>query len=379
MTKNLKFQIFIVAIVLSACINSNSKHFKFTESETITINYKESVDIIDSLFIDINSIRFTHLEDTLGIIGEINKMIVNDNRFIVLDGSQKAIWIFNAEGEFLSKINKIGRGPDEYINAWNILINSNNDIGIVDDAQQSIKWYNEEGSFLKQIKLIGYPIDASTIGNNILVLFRSIDQGLPPSKQYYFHLLDSSGSFKNGFLEYRNPMLSGVNQNYIIHDSDELLVSFPYENKLFAISDNVLSPAYNFDFGGSTAFSEKIKEAKTLDEFKKVTSSFELFGNAHSFQITKNYLTFVYTIQDGPLLLTHHLVYNRKSGKYKNIKSFIKSGLDCFYVHPIASNHKYFYSIVYPYEMSDSLLNTLNFKNQEESSNPFIMQFEYVF
>lgn len=62
------------------------------------------------------SFRRIQLEtDTNMLIGEITRIILNDDRVYVEDNSvTEALFIFNRDGRFVNKISKKGQGPEEY-------------------------------------------------------------------------------------------------------------------------------------------------------------------------------------------------------------------------------------------------------------------------
>lgn len=62
-----------------------------------------------------DSVEFIPLEtNDSSLIRVINQLIVRDGRIYVLDLTQAAILVFNNNGKFLFKLDRLGRGPDEY-------------------------------------------------------------------------------------------------------------------------------------------------------------------------------------------------------------------------------------------------------------------------
>ncbi len=371
--KELCFFVFFIPIFFYGCKEKN----ELDDGTVISIRYSDSVDLIDSAFVNIESVQLVYLHDSLGLIGEVDRLIVTDDRYIVLDKSQKTIWIYTKEGRLISKINKVGRGAGEYSNTWSLITKTKNEIGIIDDEQRSILWYDELGNFINRVILSGYPVDALVNGDNLYVMFRHLHKDIPTEENYYLHCLGLNSEFQRGYLEFRNPMLYGVSQEYLIKKSDKCFFSFPFENKLFSITNSQLSVVYSFDFGQNPNSINKIREAETANDLNEVLSSIRYYGNAHSFQLTDDYLTFIYSIWDGSSHLTSKFIYNIESGDYMNFNGVIKSGLDVFYTHPLASDCNFFYSIVYPYTINDKTREVLGIKKPAENSNPIIMMYKY--
>ena len=64
----------------------------------------------------VSDFRFIPLETTLqSIINKIDKCVIKDERFYILDKKQQSIFIFTNEGKFITRFNRLGKGPDEYI------------------------------------------------------------------------------------------------------------------------------------------------------------------------------------------------------------------------------------------------------------------------
>ncbi|HHU35481.1 MAG TPA: 6-bladed beta-propeller, partial [Bacteroidetes bacterium] len=59
------------------------------------------------------------------IIGDINKIILYDNKLFANDGSR--IIVFDNKGKYLFKIEKLGRGPGEYTDITDLTISNNID------------------------------------------------------------------------------------------------------------------------------------------------------------------------------------------------------------------------------------------------------------
>ncbi|MCL2502340.1 MAG: 6-bladed beta-propeller, partial [Bacteroidales bacterium] len=79
-------------------------------------------------------------------IGKEHIVVTNRNR----DGY---IFIYDRTGKGLRKINRMGRGPEEYTHAHTIILDEdNNEIFVHDNAQRKIVVYDLNGTFKRSFK-----------------------------------------------------------------------------------------------------------------------------------------------------------------------------------------------------------------------------------
>ena len=73
------------------------------------------------------------------IIGRISRIFIKEKYIYVSDMQQRILFVFNKEGRFVSKLDKQGQGPGEYVGWVPILIGDNEDyIDLLVFAQNKI-------------------------------------------------------------------------------------------------------------------------------------------------------------------------------------------------------------------------------------------------
>jgi hypothetical protein len=116
-------------ILLSACskTNRNNQVYNGLGKKEITpiilekLNIKEYSSIPngkDNSFIYLESIPNS-------AINEVNKLLFCDEKLIILDKRQKTLLVFGEDGRFISKIDNIGNGPDEYLQINDFCVSEN--------------------------------------------------------------------------------------------------------------------------------------------------------------------------------------------------------------------------------------------------------------
>ena len=123
-----KFFIVVIATILCSC----NKH------NTTNRNNLQAIDTIDfSNGLNLNNnLKLSHIAESINyypiptsenyLIGKINKLMVTDSMFIILDKDiTRAVYIHSKDGETTYCIHKHGNGPEEYINLCDVSYNSN--------------------------------------------------------------------------------------------------------------------------------------------------------------------------------------------------------------------------------------------------------------
>ena len=147
MKKNTLFLVLGLVISLSSC----------NMEESILPDFRD--DFLDFSYIDTTSYEFLRLETTHeSLIQNISEVLFDTSYVFVFDDKSKAVFIFDSNGSYLSKIAAIGRGPGEY--SQNVktfdLDRKRNEIVMFDPSSRKILRYSYLGDFLREVTLIDY-------------------------------------------------------------------------------------------------------------------------------------------------------------------------------------------------------------------------------
>jgi hypothetical protein len=85
------------------------------------------------------------------LIGNINKIYIDDTSIYILDSNQKSLFVFSNKGKYLHKLHKVGRGPGEYVHIADFNVNSNGDIEILDSYK--IITYNNQLEYVNEFNI----------------------------------------------------------------------------------------------------------------------------------------------------------------------------------------------------------------------------------
>jgi len=161
----------IFTIVLLSLFSCHKKN----ESIVIDLNRNDKVSIFDL----VDSISVIKLETRPEcLIKSMDQIISNNNRFYIYDRTLYSVFCFDDSGRFLFKINKQGRGPDEYVNCGFINIDKFNDMIMMLVPWGSILYFDLDGNFISKVRLpeeiIAYN-EVYSINKDVL-LFLSINE-----------------------------------------------------------------------------------------------------------------------------------------------------------------------------------------------------------
>lgn len=281
-----KFGKYIGFLILFIGINSCSK---IDQKQTILI--KPGLNNIPCPASEIlSNIKVVHLETSPNcLIGYFSSLIFMDDKNIIFL-SNKTIIVFDNQGRFLSKINALGRGPEEYasiVNAFADPIERN--IYIVD--YEDIKIYSFDGKYMQTLKL------PSSSGG---VYRRRNGQMIVVCKQIYnnenrdmLYLLDSSLNIYHTFKSKNSDVCKDIQQNLFFAGTPfeidgRLFYVEPFVATIYEIADTLLKPHWTIS-SGDLGF--KTEDGINSNNFQKASNKIPPLG----LRETKNYFFINYT------------------------------------------------------------------------------------
>ena len=146
-------------------------------------------------------------------IGRINKIVKRDGRYYILS-EDKRIHVYDEDGHFLFVLNKLGKGPGEYVYIGDFdvyTVNTSTEIWLCDHS--SIKIYSGiDGNYLRSINFNYVVNKFKKVGNRILLLTGQSDKVLT--------LTDTEGKEQKKFLEKEHYNIIFRSVQFIPQDND---------------------------------------------------------------------------------------------------------------------------------------------------------------
>ncbi len=134
-----------VGVLLGGCIKEANVDRK--NVPVYRIDYKSEVsDFWDDYFEYSHHIVLETIEESA--LNRINKLIVHDNRIYILCGGMKSVFIFDKQGQFIRRINRVGKGPGEYLSAEDMIVTPDGEIELLDGMSGKINAYTSDGEWI---------------------------------------------------------------------------------------------------------------------------------------------------------------------------------------------------------------------------------------
>lgn len=115
----------------------------------------------------VDSVSYISLETTVeSLISGIEKLDIYNNRVYILDNLNKSLLVFADDGQFIRKVGKHGKGPQEFINPIDFVIDQQqNRLLILDDKSSKILVFSLEGEFIEE-NAVGFRFNDFLIGSD---------------------------------------------------------------------------------------------------------------------------------------------------------------------------------------------------------------------
>ncbi len=134
-----------VGVLLGGCIKETNVDRK--NVPIYRIDYKSEVsDFWDDYFEYSHHIVLETIEESA--LNRINKLIVHDNRIYILCGGMKSVFIFDKQGQFIRRINHVGKGPGEYLSAEDMIVTPEGEMELLDGMSSKIHTYTADGEWI---------------------------------------------------------------------------------------------------------------------------------------------------------------------------------------------------------------------------------------
>jgi hypothetical protein len=235
------------------------------------------------------------------LIGEIERLFVVDGSFCIVDGITESVLIFNPDGGFSHKIDRQGRGPEEYSRIYHATVDViSKDIYIYSDVNQAVFRYSWQGEFIEKIAM---PMILSSFeaddGKILLYAGRSWNKNFYNSsfpRQFRYTLLHDRKVVLNLLeWEYREEFGSiPLSPNNFTRYGDTILLTEFLDSKIYS-TDSVrsLAPRYRIDFL-TNEYDLSWDKPLDIDRWKEDLSSGRQVNLSNMFHENSKYIIFNY-------------------------------------------------------------------------------------
>lgn len=353
-----------VITVLASCRSKNSEYqlngtnvnivglsnFKVNNTGIKTINIPDRIDNfkVDSM-INIQTVKYVALETNPSyFIGRIDKLLVLDKQFIILDRLSKSVFIYSDEGKFISKISHVGHGPKEYISIRDVAVDPEKKaVLLYDDFTNKILSYDYKGVFIgvKKIGIRFRNFRALKNGEYLLGVLNSPNDQLPEINRYSILILSNLDKIKaKGFVNSEALMSNPyIQEEHFSNFQKETIFSPRLTDSIYSISQTGLVTAKYF-----LNYSNKLP--KNFLDSKENNKHFEQIAAdkyTYFMGVFKENLTHLFLRINPPTGNYKLCFYNKKTNKTATFNKFTRSNPNLLgFSQPIASKDSCFYEIL---------------------------------
>lgn len=174
----------IIGLITISIIAIQCKNIKKNKIDSTTNNHLEIImNGLENQFLDedqifdTTDIKYIQLEtNDSSMFGNVDKLIVDNGYIFILDRNiSKALFVFNMEGKFITRIGTQGKGPGEYLSLVDFDIAfDEKQLVLYDLWTRKIIFYTYEGDYIKETflkKYLGSPF--ACINTNRFAFFMS--------------------------------------------------------------------------------------------------------------------------------------------------------------------------------------------------------------
>jgi len=319
LTRQLVVMILLIVLLLVSCDNKpRIKESLIAEGSTTVIKPKLDYSQLDISAI-LDTVKFVKLELTdKSFIGNINKVIVFEDRIYVLDKQTSSLFVFNMDGKFIFKISRIGRGPEEYIQLDFFDIDlENKQIVLTDLMGYWMLRYDLEGNYVSRKKIPFWIEGVVPIFNNGAVVYSNHrNNNSKLGQEYNIFYLDSLMQISKAYFPYKssnfdNPQIKFITPqsgSFYTYNKSRYFFS-AYKDQVYQITEEGLNPKYLFDFEGKAFNEEYLSQKNELKRYKEKGEFYSLVGVLEN----DDYVIFSFYLTSNPI--GHFGYYSKKSGR----------------------------------------------------------------
>ena len=264
------------------------------------------------------SIRAVPLETGEDIlIGDRTAFVIHNNEFFIYEYEKhKSVLRFDSAGNFLNKVGKPGRGPEEYIPPADFTVHGDTVDFLDGGTKSNILGYHKNGEFLysKTFDIYSMSFEKTETGYAFYTGY-----GVSSPSKYRLLLTDENGNITDQYLEDNKEWgvpLANIN---MYRSGSSICIPEFYNNSVYELRGETLESTFNLDYG-EYAIPDAFYEVKNLrDGFKMIwKNNFATIVNY--FENGNNAFFEIVVAQNKHEKKTHYLFYDRQQGQlYRKI------------------------------------------------------------
>lgn len=335
--------IFLIFSCSSRNFEGNIVLLDFTNPQLVDEAIQDWIQIEESIQLNI--------PDSI-LVGKVIQLEFTESELYVLEnGINSSILIFDRKGSFQKQLLKLGNGPGEY-SQIDFFILTENSILVYDRSYQKLITYSlSDLSVIQEYKANDYYMGGfGSLADNNLFLVLDTELEAEIYKGYGFFTSD----FKQINL---NPQFSGYIEAFLTNsisyfDQQPYLVQ-PFSEKVYQIGQDSLFLSYQIDFG-KNKIPKEVSEVIEAEEFYDILGSGSYYFAVHNLLIKEDYVAFNFYNKNIDNI-NFALIQNDKVLRFP-----INSNLEELFLKPLTVREGKFQNILLPGEYDKEIMSMLS-------------------
>lgn len=231
--------------------------------------------------------------ETVGdaLIGEIDKLEMDDSHIVILDKRMRTVWLFGIDGKFIRKIGRLGNGPKEYVSLDDVCFDKENGtVWIWDRVKQVMLEYDLTGELLKEVAT-GFSSNVFAKTNEGFWLYYSYLKN--PDNNSLILVNEEMDHLVKGFFATKETFPVSLSSGFTSWAGKEYFY-FPLSNVLYSLDGTEARPYIEFDFGERTLPYSKIMNMSP-EEYETLIDSGSYLGGLKNVQLSSKYCFFQFS------------------------------------------------------------------------------------
>lgn len=284
-----RFLLILFLFVLGCSDKSNNK----ISNELISVD-----PLIDNVLVAsdiIKKIDYVPLETNANsVLGGVDKIIFHNGFYYILDRrKQKALFIFDKFGKFKNKVGTIGKGPGEYIDPADFIINKNNKIEILCRFFKKKIIFSLDGKFISEKNIGFHATKFHQLSTDVFAYYHYKPEH--NNLKYHLFVINDKEGFTNKYLPQNDVFLFASDYQNFLEYNNQLYFTKSFEKNIYVLNSDNLEPKYTFDFQSYFIEESAFKGMESTQDKIKILNSSPAITGISSFNFFYHHLFFVYT------------------------------------------------------------------------------------
>ena len=327
------------AITIYSC--TDTKH-KEVCPNSVTIDIGKAEECCISEFID--KIDYITLKCPRGeVLGGRGSLKIGEKHIYFCDNMQRALFVFDMNGNFIAKLDKLGRGSGEYLMISEFYPSENEKvIEIIDGVGGNIITYeNFSFKFINQIPIVdrvAFNLAVKVDDENYLLSTNRNQNSYNGKRTNADFFLSRKGKIVKSFFDKKikreNAQFSIFTENLTVNDSNKIFASVDFDNTIYQFKNNAFHPYLEVIYKNGKSLNRKISDMTMKQQAEYFLSDDFLRTASYPVMPLNNkklmVLNYMYREKKGQNLTAsyRHYIYLKDNNMEINAKSLINDITD---------------------------------------------------